>query len=711
MKESCRSWHSWEGAAQMFFKLIRKNSKRNRKENGLFFSSLVISIVAFYIILSLSSQDVMVFLKKMESDAVDRLFQIIPAFFVMTLVILFFLIYYASKFQLERRKHEFGVYLMMGMRRSKLFGMLLAEDIGSSLAALVTGLPIAILLSELISLITAKCVGLGIVGHQLTFSIQAIIITAVGFLVIKLVAFLILSGKISGQEIGALLVDTPEGTKKQFSAGVYAVSFVLGIICLAVAYSMAIGGISWTTLRKMSETILIGFVGMLLLFYGMRFFIDRLAKHSHGGASLRVFNFRQVQENVIRKSSTLSISSILILAALCCFGAGIVIAFSYGNEKGNIHIMDYTFENYEEDQKQGVENVKKLLTDNGLEQDFSDLFEVRVGHLIPVANGDYDVFDLSSVMSRVEQLPDSEDKDILLNNLEYESYPYLISLSGYNHVLELAGKEPLALSDDEAAVFKSLEFTSDSMNQNINDILADRPEVAYLDHKMYLTGKIQNTPFITDRAITLSFALIVPDEIFDKYTWDSTIYLNGVLDQSKVKGDNLLQSVMQMNDKLAQIDFAAKNIEYESYLKNMGRRMFYIVAASYITIYLAIIFLIIANTVIGVQFLMGQQKSGRRYKTLIRLGATYELLCRSARKQINWYFGMPVVVAGISSIFGVRAVLTLVSGMISNSIRDAMLLAAAMILLLCVVECIYMAFVKRSSNRYLLTLMVPEREE
>ena len=130
----------------MFFKLIRKNSKQSRKENGLFFSSLVISIVAFYIILSLSSQDVMVFLKKMESDAVDRLFQIIPAFFVMTLVILFFLIYYASKFQLERRKHEFGVYLMMGMRRSKLFGMLLAEDIGSSLAALITGLPIAVLL-------------------------------------------------------------------------------------------------------------------------------------------------------------------------------------------------------------------------------------------------------------------------------------------------------------------------------------------------------------------------------------------------------------------------------------------------------------------------------------------------------------------------------------------------------------------------------------
>ena len=111
----------------------------------------------------------------------------------------------------------------------------------------------------------------------------------------------------------------------------------------------------------MFERLLLGFVGMLLLFYGMRFFIDRLARHSHGGAALRVFNIRQVQENVIRKSSTLSISSILILAALCCFGAGIVIAFSNGNEKVNIHIMDYTFENYEEDQKQGVENVKDNL--------------------------------------------------------------------------------------------------------------------------------------------------------------------------------------------------------------------------------------------------------------------------------------------------------------------------------------------------------------
>ena len=40
----------------MFCKLVLRNSRRSRKENGLFFSSLIVAITAFYIILSLSQQ-------------------------------------------------------------------------------------------------------------------------------------------------------------------------------------------------------------------------------------------------------------------------------------------------------------------------------------------------------------------------------------------------------------------------------------------------------------------------------------------------------------------------------------------------------------------------------------------------------------------------------------------------------------------------------
>ncbi len=217
----------------MFFKLVSQNSKRSRKENGLFFSSLLISILAFYLVLSLSQQDVMVFLSKMESDAVNKLLALIPAFYAMALIILFFLIYYASKFQLERRRHEFGVYLMLGMRRTRLFAMLLAEDFRGSVISLLLGLPAAALLAELVSLVTARLVGLGIVGHRLSFSLDAALWTAVGFLLVKLAAFLILSGKISRQEIGSLLTETPEGARKQMHPAAYGGAVLVGAACLA----------------------------------------------------------------------------------------------------------------------------------------------------------------------------------------------------------------------------------------------------------------------------------------------------------------------------------------------------------------------------------------------------------------------------------------------------------------------------------------------
>lgn len=144
----------------------------------------------------------------------------------------------------------------------------------------------------------------------------------------------------------------------------------------------------------------------------------------------------------------------------------------------------------------------------------------------------------------------------------------------------------------------------------------------------------------------------------------------------------------------------------------MSRQLFYMVSSSYVTIYLAIIFLIIANTVIGVQFLMSQQKASRRYRTLIRLGAAHPALCRSSRKQINWYFGIPTVFALCNSLFGVRALFTGILPLDTQSnLSEMMSVSAAMILALCVIEYTYIAAVKRSSDRYLLTLMMPEREE
>lgn len=664
----------------MFFKLAFRNARRSRKENGLFFGTLLITIIAFYIILSLPNQDVMIFLQQMESDAVKKLTAMLPLFFGAALVILFFLVYYAGKYQMQRRRHEFGLYLMMGMRRRTLFFLLLAEDLYSSILSLVIGLPVAVFLSEMISLVTARIAGMGVIGHRFSFSPEAALLTAAGFILIKLAAFLILSGRIARQEIGSLLVEMPEGVKKQLPGPVYGAAAAAGLICLGTAWWMASTGRSWGGFGKMGLTLLLGLCGTWLLFFGLRFVMNYFAKRGDRGGSLQVFHFRQLEETVIRCYGVMAVSSLLILASLCCFGAGAAIMRFYGDEAP--HVLDYTFDG----DMQDISEVEKKLSGQGLDTAFSSLFEMRVGY--------------------IQTTEDSEEKQQLENTLMYADYPHIISLSGYNQLLEAAGLPQISLEKGEAGVYMDRVFAREEEQKIMNELLESEPTVVLDGAEYHLTGNVQSVNLVTDRSITLSFALILPDEDFEYYTQgEYTVYLDAVL--KKGEGDSLMSAIMDMNSRLDQ-----NGIIYESYLQNMGRQMFYVAAAGYITIYLAVVFLIIANTVIGVQFLMSQRRTGRRYRTLSRLGASYRELCRAAGRQVNWYFGIPAFVAAVSSMFGVRALLMgILSSRTRSAIGEVMWISALMILFLCVIECIYMAVVKRSCNRYLLTVMEPEREE
>ena len=685
----------------MFFNLVRRNSKRNRRENGLFFFSLLAAIVAFYIILSLPNQDIMGFLREMESDAVDRLLSLIPAFYAVTLFILFFLIYFASRYQLERRSHELGMYLMMGMRRTKLLTMLLAEDLWSSLVSIVVGIPVAILLSEVISLVTARAVGMGILGHQSAVSLSAVFWTIAGFVLIKLVAFLLLSGKFASKEIGALLSPTPEGAKRQRPAVLYRIALALGVLLLAAAYLLAISGEAWYSLAVMGITLAFGIAGTLLLFYGLRTVLGMLAQRQSGKSGLGVFTFRQLQENVIGQPLSLAVSSLLILAALCCFGCGASMTMYYGSN--DTHTLDYTFQNSE-----NPSELPEKLKSAGLEEYFASVFDMRIGQMRSESNDPAEAIHMDEMLALIEQQADSSAGSDLLDAYSNIDNPYVISLLGYNQLLAAAGEPPITLNNNQAALYGYDSFTNREKAELINYVLSQEPEIVANGERLQLTGTIQTRNPVTDRAITLYFALIVPDETFDRLAEETyTHYWDATLSPGFVQENGRMQAIQQINHKLD-----ATDIHYESYLQSMGRQLFYQVASSYLTLYLAVIFLIIANTVIGMQFLTQQRKTGRRYRTLVRLGSHYEAICLSVNRQIRWFFALPIVVAAVGSVFGVRA---LFSGFLppdlAENIPGLYRIAFVILFLLCVVEYGYMLVATRASSKYILTRMEAGREE
>lgn len=685
----------------MFSKLIKRNSKKYRTNNGLYFSSMIISIIAFYIILSLSHQDVMIFLQKMESDAVNKLFNLIQVFYVASLIILLFLVYYASSMHIEERKHEFGVYLTLGMPRYKLFWMLMLEDFRNNIIALGIGLPIAVLISELISLITAKIVGLGIIGHKFSLSFSGIIFTIIGFMLVKLFAFIILSAKIARKEIGDLLTYTPSGTKKSLAKPFYIFSFIIGVIFLAKAYSNGISGKAWETLADMGITVSLGILGTILIFFGMRLFIDFMINLG-SKRKLHTYNFRQVQELVIQRSTALAFCSLLILAALSLFGVGASISEFSSNKQ--MHILDYTFMNDNPTIARDIDanKVVNKLKEIGLESKFEKIIEVKIGR--PKEKGKISIEDIVNVL---KEQGDSENIEALIRNFEqYDGSFNLISLSAYNELRRAAKLNDIELKDNEALLYMGQNFVVDL--DLMNKVVQKNPQVQIKGKTFKITEDVQILPLVTDREITLAIAFIVPDADFAKYTDGMySSYVSGVLSQDIVEEKGLMQAISTTNEELDKY-----SIKYESYIQNIGRQLFFVVSASYITIYLAIIFLVVANTIIGVQFLMGQRKSYKRYQTLIHLGATYDTLCKSANKQINWYFGLPIAIAFINSFFGVRSLL---KGFVPSSSGDNILKVLAItiviIFILGIVELIYIGVVKRNSNKYLLSIMNPKREE
>ena len=57
-------------------------------------------------------------------------------------------------------------------------------------------------------------------------------------------------------------------------------------------------------------------------------------------------------------------------------------------------------------------NIQKTLNENGLENQFSELFEMKVGHIRTTE--DYEnAYSMDAVMESLRSLPQSEDRDVL----------------------------------------------------------------------------------------------------------------------------------------------------------------------------------------------------------------------------------------------------------------------------------------------------------
>src|SRR5699024_7647992 len=81
-----------------------------------------------------------------------------------------FLIVYANRFLMKRRKQEFALYMMLGMGKLRISALLVFETLIIGIASLAVGLVLGIALSQALSLIVVSMFEADMSGYVFAFS-------------------------------------------------------------------------------------------------------------------------------------------------------------------------------------------------------------------------------------------------------------------------------------------------------------------------------------------------------------------------------------------------------------------------------------------------------------------------------------------------------------------------------------------------------------
>lgn len=651
----------------MFFKLVFRNAKRSRKENLIYFATLVTAVTSFYLILSLENQDVILYLKDFESEAVDRLFSLMPILYGFALFLLFFLVLFANRYQLDRRSKEFGMYLMMGMSQVRLFLLLLAESVLTSLLALGIGIGLGSLLAEIISLATSRLIGQGIIGHESSFSLLAVGYTILGFLAIQIVALLILAGSLSNRELDRLLYGQTAKKQNMGKTKNNWVTFTSGVLFLLGAYFLIIRYFWLVNIPMIALAVVLGIIGTILVIRGTARLLNALALRDRNAQGLKNFTIRQLQENIANRATAITVSSILMMFSLILLAEGGSTILSATKQLDrDAAVYDFT-----------------LQGENAAIQSFLASAEMApyVAHLNPMelAYMDQDVsFEWEELRQQiVTRLPEgmadptiespdyysiTEDQSAaenLLWILVERMGGYLIRETSYNRLLEASGEEPIQLKENELAVYMNPDYgfrAQPLLEEIVRESAAEQTAMGEIaGEPFYLVPGLPMKDLVTDRSITIMSGLVVPDGFFEAYTNQDSreIYWNFIIPEAIIAEKGLMIPMKEASELISK-----KGFTFESYLQNFGRQLFYIIAGSYTMLYLSFLFLIIGCTVLALYFLTQFKQTMRRYQTLAFLGAKREQMRQSIRKQITWYFLFPLVPALISGTVGIIAMKT-----------------------------------------------------
>lgn len=225
-----------------------------------------------------------------------------------------------------------------------------------------------------------------------------------------------------------------------------------------------------------------------------------------------------------------------------------------------------------------------------------------------------------------------------------ETLVTFLSLTDYNKILSLRGKEAITLSENEYAVVSNMNFFID-----IGQQIIDRKITIELDDKK-LSPISQFQQTCTGNNDYFLFFVVNDKYIAHMRSNEKVLNIQCIDEEAAEKFDSML-NIYTESIEPSDYPFSYWISKADIYRQSVSTK----VIVSFLAIYLGIVFMITCAAILAIQQLSESVDNKYRYDLLKKLGADKRMLDKALFIQIACYFFLPLLLAFIHSIVGLTA--------------------------------------------------------
>lgn len=637
----------------MLGKLAYRNMKRSAKDYLVYILTMTVVSALMYAFNSLIFQNELT--GKMEDDAIMPIMIGLATFFIV--LIMAWMIHYMVRFMMEKRGSEFGIYMLLGMKKRTIARLYVRENLLLGSVALIIGCGLGILLSQVLMSIMAAMIYMEYMPH-ITFDKWTILMTVLCYGSCYFLALFRCKRRFRKMNIHDLMESSRKNEEiKEGHEGIKKLFFPLSVLFILLFWT------AFTHLTSTGEIILfiIGLVLTIYLFYmglsaWITCYVRKKGKGIYRGQNL--FLLRQFASKI--RTMQFTMGTLTALFTLALMGASLALIFSDYEDK--ILPVKFPFDVLinSTDPEDNFEDEREIL------EKYADPQEMYIYHIYTDEDNQVNTWMLTNLEQwggmywKKDGSPDMEKiQDMLKNDGTYCTYDTYMGITDYNHLREMLGYEPVSLGENEYAVQIKERLKSDAENIGKDLKIPDNDK-----EKLLSFGGLYTDAFSQDGHNGGDYLVIVPDRVLQRmtpYYAELAANLKGKAPANLQKRlDNLTEEenddfgghtapVLEGNSCIGSdnmVVYAAVNLVRDNCIQEVKVLLASVMLPMF---YIGLVFVCVAVTVLSVQQLSDSAKYKFRYEVLGKMGLKQKEICKIIRIQLAAYYLCPAFLAIVIS--------------------------------------------------------------